>query len=163
MPASVASNKVVSIHYTLTNDDGDVLDSSSGGEPLAYLHGAGNIVPGLERQIEGKSVGDKFDAVVPPSEGYGERTGPAPQAISRDAFGDVEVEPGMSFVIEDDDGNQTPLWIVDVEEEHVYVDANHPLAGETLHFAVEVIEIRDATAAELAHGHVHGDGHDHHH
>ncbi len=163
MTASVAINKVVSIHYTLTNDDGDVLDSSAGGEPLAYLHGAGNIVPGLEKQIEGKFVGDKFDAVVAPAEGYGERTGPDPQAIPRSAFGDVPVEPGMSFVIEDEDGNQTPLWIVDIDDEQVYVDGNHPLAGETLHFAIEVVGIRDATALELAHGHVHGDGHDHHH
>lgn len=159
--STVEARKVVSIHYTLKNDAGDVLDSSSGQDPLIYLHGAGNIVPGLEKQIDGKSVGDKLSAVVPAAEGYGEREGPGPQPVPKSAFGGADVQPGMSLVVEDESGNHMPLWVVKVEGEQVFVDGNHPLAGETLHFDVEVVEIRDATEQELAHGHVHAGGHDH--
>jgi len=158
----IAADKVVSLHYTLTNDDAEVLDSSTGGDPLVYLHGTGAIVPGLERQLEGKVAGDKLDVVVQPSDGYGERSGPGPQAIPRSVFEGVDVEPGMSFVVEDDDGDPMALWVVEVDDQRVLVDGNHPLAGETLHFAVEVVAIRDATAEELEHGHVHGEGHHHH-
>jgi FKBP-type peptidyl-prolyl cis-trans isomerase SlyD len=157
----IAAEKVVSIHYTLTNDDGEVLDSSAGGDPLVYLHGAGNIVPGLERQLEGKGPGEKLEVVVPAVDGYGEREGPGPQSVPRSVFEGVDVEPGMSFVVEDEDGEEMAMWVVEVGDDEVLIDSNHPLAGETLHFSVEVIEVRAATEDELAHGHAH-DGHHHH-
>lgn len=160
---AIASNKVATIHYTLRSDNGEVLDTSEGGDPLAYLHGAGNIVPGLEAQLEGRVAGDKLVAVVAPKDGYGERDPASRQSIPIAAFEGVEVKPGMTLVVEDDDGEQMPLHIVEVHAEHVEVDTEHPLAGETLHFTVEVIEVRDATAEELLHGHVHGDGDHHHH
>lgn len=161
--STVTSNKIVSIHYTLRNGDGEVLDSSEGTEPLAYLHGAGNVVAGLEKALEGKVVGDTVLAVVAPEEGYGERVGPGPQPVPKSAFGpdDPSLQPGMAILAEDDDGNEMPLWIVAVESDHVIVDQNHPLAGETLHFDATVVEVREATDQELAHGHVHAHGHDH--
>ena len=150
---SVATaNKVVSIHYTLRDSDGEVVDSSEGKEALAYLHGAHNIVPGLEKQLEGKSAGDKLKTEVPPEEGYGIRSGPGVQAVPRQAFGNAPIQEGMSIVVEDQDGNHTPLWIVEVQDSQVLVDTNHPLAGETLHFEVEVIGVRDASEEELAQG-----------
>lgn len=158
----ITSNKVVTIHYTLRNDAGEVLDSSDGGEPMTYLHGAGNIVPGLEAKLEGKGAGDKLVAVVEPKDGYGEKDGPGIQAIPIAAFEGVEVRAGMTFVVEDDDGEQMPLRVLEVHEDHVTVDTDHPLAGQTLHFTVEVVSVREASADELLHGHVH-DGHDHHH
>ncbi len=151
----VAAKCVVSIKYTLTNPEGETIDASEPGDPLRYLHGAGNIVPGLERELEGKKVGDELEVVVKPEDGYGEASGPGPQAIPREAFEGVEPQPGMSFVAEDDDGNQLQLWILDADDERVIVSPNHPLAGVTLHFAVKIEEIRDATEEEVSHGHVH--------
>lgn len=162
MSEPVANNKVVTIHYTLRNDAGEVLDSSEDAGPMAYLHGFGNIVPGLEKQLDGKIAGDKLVAVVPPEEGYGDKQAGGAQAIPREAFEGVDVHPGMTLVVEDDDGEQMPLRVVAVEEDRVLVDLDHPLAGETLHFTVEVISVREATEEELTHGHVH-DGHGHHH
>lgn len=162
MQPLIADDKVVSIHYTLRDDDGDVIDSSSGGEPLEYLHGAGNIVPGLERQLAGKRIGDKLTAVVKPEDGYGVPQGPGPQAVPRASFPeDVELEEGLQFFAGGPDGD-IPLWVVAVEDDVVLVDANHPLAGVTLHFEVEVVGLRDATADEKEHGHPHGEGGHHH-
>jgi FKBP-type peptidyl-prolyl cis-trans isomerase SlyD len=161
--SQVEAGKVVSFHYTLTNGSGEVLDSSADREPLPYLHGAGNIVPGLEQQLSGKAVGDKFDAVVAPADGYGERSGPEPQAVERGAFPpDAPLQKGMQFMAQTPDGQHIPLWIDRIEGDTVYVDHNHPLAGVTLHFAVEITGIRDATAEEQAHGHPHGPGGHHH-
>jgi FKBP-type peptidyl-prolyl cis-trans isomerase SlyD len=157
---SISTNKVVTINYTLRNDAGEVLDSSEEAGPMAYLHGAGNIVPGLEQQLDGRAAGDKLVAVVPPADGYGEKNSTGPQAIPRAAFEGVDVHPGMTLVVEDDDGEQMPLRVVAVEPDKVLVDLDHPLAGETLHFTVEVVSVRDATEEELEHGHVH-DGHHH--
>lgn len=140
-----------------------MLDSSAGGEPLSYLHGAGNIVPGLERELTGHEVGDRFAAVVAPEEGYGTRSGPEPQQVSRTRFPrDMELRAGMQFYAEGPDQRPFPLWVVDVTDEHVTVDHNHPLAGMTLHFEVEVTEIREASPEELAHRHPHGPGGAHH-
>lgn len=152
---AVAEKRVVSIQYTLKNPEGETMDASDPGDPLRYLHGAGNIVPGLERELEGKKVGDELEVVVQPADGYGEVSGPGPQALPRDAFEGVEPQPGMSFVAEDQDGNQIHLWVLDADEEKVVVSPDHPLAGITLHFAVKIEEIREATAEELDHGHVH--------
>jgi FKBP-type peptidyl-prolyl cis-trans isomerase SlyD len=153
---SISDGKVVEIHYTLTDDNGETLDSSEGHEPLAYLHGASNIVPGLERQLSGHSVGDQFDAAVPPAEAYGEIMGEGPQAVPRAGFpADIELAPGMSFQGEGDDGDSCVVWIVAVEGEQVLIDLNHPLAGMDLNFKVEVVTVRAATQEEIDHGHPH--------
>jgi FKBP-type peptidyl-prolyl cis-trans isomerase SlyD len=160
--SEITTGSVVHIHYTLTNDSGEELDSSRGGRPLGYLHGAGNIVPGLERQIEGKRTGDRFVAVVPAAEGYGERRGPGPQPVPRTAFPpNVRLHAGMQFVTEDDQGEELEVWVTEVSEDMVLIDFEHPLAGEVLHFEVEIVSVRDATAQEKQHGHIHDGGHDH--
>lgn len=159
----IAENKVVFIHYTLTNQAGEVLDSSHGrGEPLGYLHGHGNIIPGLENALAGKGAGDKLDVTVEPAEGYGDRHEQLVQQVPREAFQGVdELQPGMQF--QADTGMGPRLFtITKVEDEQVTVDGNHPLAGETLSFAVEVTDVREASEEELEHGHVHGEGgHEH--
>ena len=158
----ISPNKVVSIHYTLKNDAGDVLDSSAGREPLAYLHGAGNIVPGLEKALEGKASGDTLNVRVAPEEGYGPRHDALMQDVPREAFQGVEdIQPGMQFHAQGPSGPMV-VTVVETAEESVKVDGNHPLAGETLHFDVEVTEVREATAEEQEHGHVHGAGGHHH-
>ncbi len=154
---TIGDGNVVLFHYTLKNAEGEVLDTSDGADPLFYLHGGGNIVPGLEEELTGKSVGDKMSVVVPPEKGYGVRGGPGPQPVERSAFPpEVELEAGMQFHAEAPDGSPLTLWISAVEGDQVLVDANHPLAGVTLHFDIEVTGIRSATEDELAHGHPHG-------
>ncbi|MEC9364861.1 MAG: FKBP-type peptidyl-prolyl cis-trans isomerase [Sinimarinibacterium flocculans] len=158
----IAQQRVVYIHYTLTNDAGEVLDSSRGNEPLAYLHGAGNIIAGLESALAGKQAGDKLNVRVEPSQGYGERDERLVQDVPRRAFeGIAEIQPGMSFQAQ---SNQGPMRVVvtRVAGDMVTVDGNHPLAGEALNFDVEVTEVRDASQEELSHGHVHGPGGHHH-
>ena len=158
----IAQQRVVYIHYTLTNDAGEVLDSSRGNEPLAYLHGAGNIIAGLESALAGKQAGDKLNVRVEPSQGYGERDERLVQDVPRRAFeGIAEIQPGMSFQAQ---SNQGPMRVVVTPRgrDMVTVDGNHPLAGEALNFDVEVTEVRDASQEELSHGHVHGPGGHHH-
>ncbi len=167
-PSTIAKNVVATIEYTLTNDDGETLDTSVGDEPLVYLHGHGNIVPGLENALEGKKIGDALKVSVPPAEGYGERDPNGLRALQRDAFPpDADIEPGIQFMAELEDDEVVPMWVIDVDNEHVHVDLNHPLAGATLHFEVKVLELRGALEVELAHGHPHGrtghEGHDHGH
>ena len=150
--STVADGQIVIIHYTLKNDQGDVLDSSSGADPLPYLHGAGNIVPGLENALSGKAVGETVDVVVSPEEGYGVRDPAAVQEVPREAFPeDAEVVPGVQFVMQDDGGQVIPVWVTAVVE-----DANHPLAGQALHFSVTIESLRDPTEEEKTHGHPHG-------
>lgn len=158
----IANDKVVSIHYTLTNDKGETLDSSAGHEPMAYLQGHMNIIPGLEKALEGKVAGDKVKAVVPPEEAYGPRNDKMVEVVSMTMFHDPkEVQPGMQFHAQTDHGMQI-ITVVSVADDKVTIDGNHPLAGETLTFDVEVMDVRDASAEELEHGHVHGpDGHHH--
>lgn len=160
----IENGKIVSLNYVLTSSDGEIIDQSEEGEPLLYLHGASNIVPGLENALTGRQVGERLKVAVPPSEGYGERAGTGPQAFERDYFPtEMEIVPGMQFMAQGDDGMPIPLWVADVDDTHIFLDANHPLAGETLHFEVEVLDVRDATPEELEHGHPHGaDGHHHH-
>jgi FKBP-type peptidyl-prolyl cis-trans isomerase SlyD len=161
--APIADGLVVSFHYTLTDDDGSVIDSSSGGEPLEYLHGHGNIVPGLERVLTGKKVGDALKVSVAPKDGYGEHDPRGRGKVPRSSFpDDMEIEPGMQFAGEGPGGEQHVVWIAAVEKDHVVIDQNHPLAGRTLHFDVSVATVRAATTDELAHGHAHG-AHGHHH
>jgi len=161
-PDRVANGQVVTLRYRLTGEDGKLLDDS-GDEGMDYLHGAENIVPGLEKALADHVVGDKLSVVVQPDEGYGRRVG-APQRVPRDSFpDDVELEPGMQFVAEDAKGRPVPVWVVAVTQAEVEIDANHPLAGAVLKFDVEVVAIRPATSDEIAHGHPHGpDGHHHH-
>lgn len=161
----IAENVVVTINYTLRNDAGEVLDTSEGDEPLTYLQGFGNIVPGLENALEGKRVGDKVTVAVTPEEGYGEKDPEGLQVVPRDAFPEgATIEIGDNFTAELDDDEFVTLWVVGVEGDEVHVDTNHPLAGVTLNFEVEIVELRAAHANELAHGHPHGrDGHAHHH
>ena len=158
----VSAQKVVYIHYTLTNDDGEVIDSSEGHAPLAYIHGEGNIIPGLENALLGKSAGDTLKVSVPPEEGYGLRDDDLVQAVPREAFHGVdEILPGMQFHTETADGGQL-VTVVDIQGDSVILDGNHPMSGMTLNFDVQVTEVRDATLEELAHGHVHGEGGHHH-
>ena len=158
----IAENKVVSIHYTLTNTEGKVLDSSEGRDPLAYLHGNKNIIIGLENALAGKTAGDKLNVTIPPEEAYGIRDEQLVQVISKSAFQGIEsIEPGMQFQAKSDQGTQI-VTITNVDGDKVTVDGNHALAGETLNFEVEVTEVREATDEELQHGHVHGPGGHHH-
>jgi FKBP-type peptidyl-prolyl cis-trans isomerase SlyD len=158
----IADKKVVRIDYTLKNASGEVLDTSDGGEPLTYLHGGHQIVPGLERELSGLSAGDSKDVVVAPEDGYGQ---PDPQGIfgvPRAAFpAEAQLAVGETFMGEDDEGGAVPVRVVEVRDDMVIVDANHPLAGETLYFHVDVRDVRDATLEELAHGHAHGPGEEH--
>jgi len=157
----ITDKTAVSIHYTLTNDVGEQLDSSRGEEPLVYLHGAGNIISGLEAALTGKSVGDKFDVSIPPAEAYGELVPDMVQVVSRKMFEGMDVEVGMQFHADVSHGAGI-ITVTDINGDDVTIDGNHPLAGETLNFAVEVVDVRPATADELAHGHIHGAGGHHH-
>jgi len=158
---TISHHKVVTIDYTLKNAQGEVLDSSEGQDPLVYLHGAENIVVGLERELEGKSVGESLSTVVSPEDGYGVRNEELIAAVPRELFeSDMDIEVGMSFQAETDQGVQV-VNIVAVNDEEVTVDGNHPLADEALHFDVTVRDIREATAEELEHGHVHSAGCNH--
>lgn len=159
----VAAEKVVFLKYTLRNDAGEILDASGDDNPLLYLHGASNIVPGLESALTGKAVGESLKVAVPAAEGYGERHEGASQKVPRAAFGEVELDEGMQLVGEDENGTPFPFWIATVGDEEVEIDLNHPLAGMTLHFEVTIQKLRDATAPELEHGHPHGaTGHEAH-
>lgn len=160
MSETIAPNKVVAINYAVKTEDGQTLDQSKDGSPLNFIHGRGMLIPGLENALEGKKVGDSFTAEVKPEEAYGERHDGLIQTVPRNLFGENEVQPGMQFRASTDQGEQSVV-IVDVKDDEVTVDGNHPLAGVNLNFDVEVIEVRDATEQELEHGHVHTDGEDH--
>jgi len=159
--ATIAKDQVVSFHYTLTDEQGTVIDKSED-QPLVYLHGASNIIPGLENALLGKVVGDKLTVTVQPADGYGEYQPEMVQDVPRNLFQGVDnIEVGMQFQAQADDGMQV-VTVKDVTDEVVIVDGNHPLAGQTLNFDVEIVEIRDASAEELQHGHAHGAGGHHH-
>lgn len=155
----VTKHKVVAIDYTLKDDGGDVIDSSEGVEPLHYLHGEGNIVPGLECVLEGKSVGDQLNVTVSPSDGYGERHEELRQTVDRNTFADVDdLATGMQFRVQTEDEQFLVVTVVEVGDDKVVIDGNHELAGVTLHFDVTIRDIRDATSEEISHGHAHGPG-----
>jgi FKBP-type peptidyl-prolyl cis-trans isomerase SlyD len=155
----VGKDKVVSIDYTLTNNQGQVIDSSQGRDPLAYLHGKGNIIPGLEKALEGKAVGDNLKVAVQPEEGYGNHDPRMVQSVPKAAFKGVDnIQPGMQFQAQGPGGQARLVTVTKVDGDNVTVDANHPLAGQTLNFDVTVKGVRDASADELSHGHVHGPG-----
>ncbi len=154
----ITKNTVASIHYTLRDGDGNILDTSSGREPLTYLQGAGNLILGMEEGLEGKQKGDKFQLKIAPEKGYGEKDTSLVQKVPRSAFGNQNVEKGMQF--QTNQGHV--VTVTEIGLESITVDANHPLAGVELHFDVEVTEVRNATSEEVSHGHVHGPGGHHH-
>lgn len=159
----IAAGKVVAMHYTLTDEAGTVIDTSDGGPPMPFLHGAGNIIPGLESQLTGHSVGEKLNVTVAPEDAYGAAGDIPPQVVPRDAFPEgMDIQVGMQFGAADPSGNTTQVWVVAVDDASVTVTANHPLAGQTLTFAIEIVDVRDASDEEKAHGHVHGVGGHHH-
>lgn len=159
----ITKNKVASIDYTLTGPEGQVLDSSKGRGPLSYLHGASNIIPGLEKELEGKQAGDSLTVSVPASEAYGARDPQMIQSVPRSNFqGISKIEAGMQFEARTSQGGRV-VTVVKVDDENVMVDANHPLAGMDLKFEVQVVSVRDATTEEMQHGHAHGEGGHHHH
>ena len=154
----VSENAVVVIDYTLTDNEGEVIDSSEGAGPLAYLQGFGNIIPGLEAALLGKEVGDEVQASIEPKDAYGERVEDMKQEVPKELFGGIDkIEVGMQFQSETDDG-PVMVTVVDMGDEMITVDGNHPLAGVHLNFDVKVREVREANAEELEHGHVHGEG-----
>jgi FKBP-type peptidyl-prolyl cis-trans isomerase SlyD len=157
-----AHGKVVSMHYTLTDDDGKVLDSSAGRNPLSYLHGYGNIIPGLEKALEGTEAGYKSIVTVPAAEAYGEKKPEAVFEAPKEHFpSEIELVPGQVVHAEGPDG-PINFTVVELTEKGAVLDANHPLAGKTLHFELEIVDIREATSEEVSHGHVHqGDEHGH--
>lgn len=157
----IAKNKVVSFDYSLTNAAGNVIDSSQGGEPLVYLHGAENIIPGLEKALEGKASGDALKVTVAPAEAYGEYNKALTEIVPGSMFQGVEnIEAGMQFQAETSEGVQV-VTIAKVDGDQVTIDGNHPLAGEHLSFDVTITDVREATEDELEHGHVHGEGCNH--
>ncbi len=160
---NIAAGRVVTMHYKLALDDGQVVDSSEGSDPLAYLHGAKNIVAGLESAMDGKGVGDSFDVKVTPEEGYGVRHEEAVQQVPRGMFPpEAQLNAGIQFQAQDEGGQPIMGTIMAVEGDTITVDFNHPLAGQNLNFSIEVVGIRAATDEETKHGHVHGPGgHDH--
>ena len=159
----IADNAVVAIDYTLHNDEGEVLDSSEGAQPLAYLHGAANIIPGLENALVGKSAGDELEVSVEPEDAYGEYSLELVAALNRSMFEGVdELQVGMQFHASAPDGGMQVVTIRDIDGDQVTVDGNHPLAGQRLNFKVKVVSVRAATEEELQHGHAHGEGGHHH-
>lgn len=158
----ITSNRVVLVHYTLKNDAGDTLDSSAGGEPLAYLHGNGNLIRGLESELVGRVAGETLNVRIAPRDGYGEIDPSLVQNVPRSAFAGIDdIKIGMRFKTQTAHGPQFSV-VTEVSDESIQMDANHPLAGQHLNFAVEITDVRDASHEELAHGHVHGAGGHHH-
>jgi FKBP-type peptidyl-prolyl cis-trans isomerase SlyD len=158
----ITKDAVALIHYTLTDDEGKTLDTSAGGEPLAYIHGNGNLIPGLERELEGKGEGDKVDVKIAPADGYGEFDKDLIQRVPRRALkgvGDLHV--GMQLHAQSERGTRA-VTVTQLVGDMVTLDGNHPLAGKNLNFKVEIVGVRAATEEELSHGHVHGPGGHHH-
>ena len=159
---SISPDQVVSIHYTLRDDSGEVIDRSAQGEPLAYLHGRGQLIAGLERELTGREAGDRLDVKIAPAEGYGEYDRELVQQVPRRALKGVgQLRVGLRLQAQTPDGPRA-VTVTQLNGDMVTLDGNHPLAGKTLHFQVEVAAVRAATEEELAHGHVHGAGGHHH-
>ncbi len=157
----IAKNTVVSMSYTLKDPDGNLIDQSQDNAPFYYLHGASNIIPGLENQLAGKQAGDALSVAVSPQDGYGERDDDLVRAVPRNMFDTDQIQPGMQFTAHSEHGHRL-VTVVGVDGDNVTLDENHPLAGVTLHFDVKILEVRSASEEEIGHGHVHGPD-DHHH
>jgi FKBP-type peptidyl-prolyl cis-trans isomerase SlyD len=160
---SIAKDQVVTIHYTVQNGDGQTIDSSDGREPLAYLHGHENIIPGLEAALEGHDEGESLQVSIEPEQAYGRREEEKIVAVSReDLPDDFDVPEGEMVQSQNPDGSVSIFTVQENREQEVVLDGNHPLADQTLHFDVEVVEVREATGEEIEHGHAHGEhGHEH--
>jgi len=160
---NIGPDSVVTFHYTLRNAAGEELETSRDGDPTLYLHGADNIIPGLENAMVGKAAGDSFTAEVSPAEGYGERDASRVQRVpEKHLIYRGKLEPGMMVLLNTNEGRM-PVTVVKAGRHSVDIDTNHPLAGETLTFDIEIVEVREATEDEKAHGHAHGPGGHHHH
>jgi FKBP-type peptidyl-prolyl cis-trans isomerase SlyD len=155
---TVENQKVITINYTLKNAEGEIIDQSNDGS-FCYLHGAQNIIPGLENALTGKAKDEKINIVIPPEEAYGEYNAAITQIVDRAMFGDQELEVGMQFQAQGEDGGMILITISAIDGDNITIDGNHPLAGVTLHYDVHVVDVRDATEEELSHGHVHSHGH----
>jgi FKBP-type peptidyl-prolyl cis-trans isomerase SlyD len=156
---TISNDHVVEFNYTLTDGDNNVIDTSEGRGPLPYIHGHQNIVPGLEKELTGKTIGDKLKVVVSPEEGYGVRHDQMIQTVPKSQFGATEgLEVGAQFQVQDQSGQMLIVTVIAIEGDNVTLDGNHPLAGQELHFDVEIMSIRTATEQELSHGHVHAHG-----
>lgn len=160
---NIEKDKVVTFHYRLSDDKGTEIENSQSQEPLSILYGHGNIIPGLEQAMHGRSAGDTFDVVVPPEQAYGEYRADFTQRVPKKYFRDAEqLKPGDSTVLTTKDGRRQIVQVLKVGSSVVDVDLNHPMAGKTLHFGIEITDVRDAAEEEIAHGHVHGPhGHEH--
>ena len=150
----VTKNNVVTINYTLSDDEGNILDTSEGREPLSYLHGVGALISGLESALEGKTDGDSFSVSIPPEDGYGEWDEHLVQSMPANSFGEQKIEVGMEVEVQTSEGLQV-FTVIDLENDNVILDGNHPLANVTLNFDLMVLNVRAATPEELNHGHVH--------
>ncbi|USD38394.1 MULTISPECIES: peptidylprolyl isomerase [Ferrimonas] len=154
----IAANTVVTMHYRLRDGDGELIEDSFDGQPMQYMHGTNNLIPGLEAELNDKAAGDKMSVSVAPEQAYGPYQDGLKQEVPMAAFAGVEdIAPGMRFMAETDQG-PTPVTVTEVKDDTVVVDGNHPLAGVTLNFDVEVVEVRAATEEEIAHGHLHAEG-----
>lgn len=156
MSLLIGDKLVVTIHYTLTDESGEIIDSSQGAEPLAYLHGAGNLIPGLERELVGKTAGASLKAKIAPEDGYGEFDPQMVETVPREAFEGVDtIEAGMAFEAQGSDGQARRIVVKEVSDDGIIIDGNHPLAGVELNFDVQIVDVREASEEEIAHGHVH--------
>jgi FKBP-type peptidyl-prolyl cis-trans isomerase SlyD len=159
---TVADDMVVSLDYTLRLDDGEIVDTSTGEEPLEFLQGRGQIIPGLEQALYGMAVDDEKDVVVEAADGYGERDPEAVEEVAHDVFPpDMTLNPGMGLRMRDASGKSLIAYVADVRPDGVLLDFNHPMAGETLYFHVKIAALRPATSEELTHGHAHSAEHGH--
>jgi FKBP-type peptidyl-prolyl cis-trans isomerase SlyD len=159
---NIGEKSVVSIHYKLTDDKGEVIDQSSD-QPLSYIHGVGSLIPGLEKELEGKLAGDKVKTTIKPEEGYGQYIPELVEKLPRSTFEGVDkIEVGMEFHASNEQGETMIVRVEEINGDEITINGNHPLAGMTLNFDVEVVEVREATKEELDHGHAHGP-HGHHH
>lgn len=158
---NISDKKVASFHYTLKDNSGNILDSSDGQSPLSYIQGMGNIIPGLENALEGKTKGDKLQVTVKPEEAYGNHSPELTQKVNKSELPESDkLELGMQFQADSDNG-PIILTVTNIDNDLITLDGNHPLAGQTLHFDIEITEVREAKESELDHGHVHGPGCNH--
>ena len=160
----IQDGKVVTMTYTLKDSEGEVLDEAGVNDAFVYLHGGGQIVPGLEKALQGLIIGSSKEVIVEPEDGYGELDPDLRFNVNKDQFTEVgEIELGMQFQAQHPSGQPMLFSVEDIQGDEITVDANHPLAGEALHFSVQIVDIRDATPEEMSHGHAHGPGgaHDH--
>lgn len=163
MTETIKDGKVVGLAYSLKDSKGVLVDKAESSEPFVYIHGGGQIVPGLENALVGLNIGAKKDITVSPEEGYGEVNPELTMTVKRSQFPGVEnIHSGMQFQARGPDGHGMVFTVVNVVEDDVIIDGNHPMAGQTLHFSIEVLSVRDATEEEKSHGHVHGEGGHHH-